>query len=100
MGDRPVKRIAINIEVGISDNMSETTTTTDDENTRVCPNCERKSLRRRKANLRRNVVRRKKGNIHDPWVCDECDWTGRDEHVSDYQPSDRKLYDYNSAIGW
>lgn len=64
-----------------------------------CPNCDKKQLRRRGARLRRNVKRREKGNIHDPWVCDSCDKTFTDEEVLEYELNDDGNK-YNEATGW
>ena len=47
----------------------------------ACPNCDSKRVRRRKANLSENVRRRTKGAIHDPWICDNCGWSGRDFEI-------------------
>lgn len=64
-----------------------------------CPNCDREQLRRRGANLRRNVKLREKGNKHDPWVCDSCGNTFTDEEVVEYELEDDGNQ-YRSATEW
>lgn len=64
-----------------------------------CPNCDKEQLRRRGANLRRNVKRRKKGNKHHRWVCDACDKTFTDEQVLEYELEDDGN-DYSEATSW
>jgi len=64
-----------------------------------CPNCDKKQLRKRGARLRRNVKRRKKGNIHDPYVCDACDKTFTAEEVLDHEMNDDGNR-YNEATNW
>lgn len=99
--DRPVRRTAIRIEVRISESMHATPPPSADRDARrECPNCECKALRRRAAPLRANVLRRETGNVHHRNVCDECGWTGRDEHVAARVPAERTTDGYQSALGW
>jgi len=66
---------------------------------RKCPNCNLKQLRKRKANLPKNVKRREKGNILDPYVCDGCDKTFTAEEVLDYEMNDDGN-EYQEATAW
>jgi len=96
-----IRIVEININVQIKTMSTEVDTNSNPETeSRSCPNCEKKALRRRGANTRANVLRRTKGCIHDQWICDECEWSGDDSHVSDYVPASRKLYDYKNGMEW
>lgn len=66
---------------------------------KTCPNCDSKRIRRRGAKLLRNVKRRTKGNIHDPWICDACDKSFTDQQVVEHELNDDGK-EYNDATNW
>lgn len=66
-----------------------------------CPNCQSEQLRERAANLIRNVKRRHRGEKLDPYVCDNCEWSGTDEMLTeDETAEDSPEYEHDDPIEW
>lgn len=63
-----------------------------------CPNCQSEQIRERGMNLIRNVKRRQRGESLDPFVCDNCEWSGTEEMLAETKENTTPEVEHDDPI--